>query len=189
MDVQQGLPKPPSLGKPSLFGLYKPNPGGGGWTRTSDKGLMSSWLWGSLLVVIGRLRPVFGGNKPKSAMSSYRRPGAVRREQREMDVKMDVWREHRASCLYPFVNCRPANSPSVWAPYWRPRFGGLASVPGCSSVCQVQGDTDLGSSFHSFPDGYWAVASRGGDMRDWPKIPRAWWPKIAQAHALQCWRV
>jgi hypothetical protein len=44
MDVEQGLPKPLSLGKPSSFGLYKPNSGGGGGIRTCDQGLMSSWL-------------------------------------------------------------------------------------------------------------------------------------------------
>jgi hypothetical protein len=42
MAVNQGLVGPLSGPKYPLFGLYKPNSGGGGWTRTSDKGLMSS---------------------------------------------------------------------------------------------------------------------------------------------------
>jgi hypothetical protein len=73
-----------------FFGLYEPNSGGGGWTRTSDKGLMSSWLSGSWLVGVVRSYPVFRGDKPKIAMSGCRRPGAAHREQSEMDVEMDV---------------------------------------------------------------------------------------------------
>src|SRR5205807_1459057 len=64
--------------------------GGGGGIRTCDQGLMSSWPWRSL--VFGAIRPcaVFGGNKPKVEVSGCPRPGAVCRERREMDVKMDV---------------------------------------------------------------------------------------------------
>jgi hypothetical protein len=47
---------------------------------------MSSWLLGLWVVGAIRLCPVFGGNKPKIEVSGYRRPGADRREQREMDV-------------------------------------------------------------------------------------------------------
>jgi hypothetical protein len=43
MDVQQGLLKPFQPSIPFNFGLYKPNSGGGGWVRTSDARLMSSW--------------------------------------------------------------------------------------------------------------------------------------------------
>jgi len=90
MDVQQGLPKAFSPGKPSIFGLYKPNLGGGGGIRTCDQGLMSSWLSGLWVVGVVRSCPVFGGNTPEFRASGCRRPGAVRREQRKMDVEMDV---------------------------------------------------------------------------------------------------
>jgi hypothetical protein len=42
MDVKQGLSKPFPLRNPSIFGLCKPNPGGGGGIRTCGQGLMSS---------------------------------------------------------------------------------------------------------------------------------------------------
>ena len=50
----KGLPEPFSLRKPSIFGLNKPDSGGGGWVRTSDTGLMSSWLPG--LSMAGAIR-------------------------------------------------------------------------------------------------------------------------------------
>ncbi len=52
----------------------------------------------------------------------------------------------------------------------------------CSSVCQVQGGRDLAVYFRPLPDGYWAVPLRGGGIKAWPKIPRAWWPKIAEEY-------
>src|SRR5947209_9320220 len=81
------LSAPFSLRKPLKFGLFKPIFGGGGGIRTCDQGLMSSWLFGSPLVTADRCRPVFGGNKPKAEVSGCRRPGAVCREQSEMDVE------------------------------------------------------------------------------------------------------
>jgi len=46
MDVWQGLPKTILLRKPFIFGLYKPNAGGGGGIRTCDQGLMSPFWHG-----------------------------------------------------------------------------------------------------------------------------------------------
>jgi hypothetical protein len=40
MAVNQGLVEPFSGPNRSLFGLYKPNSGGGGWVRTSDARLV-----------------------------------------------------------------------------------------------------------------------------------------------------
>ncbi len=65
MDVQQGLPKPLSLGKPLIFGSCKPNSRSGGWTRTSNKGLMSSWLSSLWVIAAIRSSPAFGENKPR----------------------------------------------------------------------------------------------------------------------------
>jgi hypothetical protein len=36
MVVEQGFPEPFSLRRPSIFGLHKPNSGGGGGIRTCD---------------------------------------------------------------------------------------------------------------------------------------------------------
>jgi hypothetical protein len=70
--------------------LHKPYFGGGGGIRTCDQGLMSSWLSGLRMVGVVRSYPVFGGIKPEIAVSGCGRPGAVFREQSEMDVEMDV---------------------------------------------------------------------------------------------------
>lgn len=48
---------------------------------------------------------------------------------------------------------------------WQIRFHGGASVPGCSSGCQVQDDTDLANYFRPRPDGYSALRLLGwGDV-------------------------
>jgi hypothetical protein len=39
----------------------------------------------------------------------------------------------------------------------------MGPVPPCSSVCQVQGDSDLAKYFRPLPDGYWAVPPIGRD--------------------------
>lgn len=54
---------------------------------------------------------------------------------------------------------------------------------GRSSVCQVQGERELATYFRPLPDGYWAVPPLGQGMNFYPKIPRAWWPKIADEYA------
>jgi hypothetical protein len=51
---------------------------------------MSSWLSGLWVVGVVRSCPVFGGIKPETTVSGCGRSGAVRREQSEMDVEMDV---------------------------------------------------------------------------------------------------
>jgi hypothetical protein len=94
------LANAPDVTEKKMFGYCSASPrflaclsqssGGGGGIRTCDQGLMSSWLWGSPSIVAGRSRPVFGRNKPKIEVNGCRRPGAVGREQREMDVEMDV---------------------------------------------------------------------------------------------------
>lgn len=59
------------------------------------------------------------------------------------------------------------------------------TLPGtvCSSVCQVQGERDLAHYFRPLPDGCWAVPPLGRGMNSYPKIPRAWWRKIAEEYA------
>jgi hypothetical protein len=51
---------------------------------------MSSWLLSLRLSGVIRPCPIFGGDKPKIKGSGSRRMGADDREQRLMDVKMDV---------------------------------------------------------------------------------------------------
>ena len=50
----------------------------------------------------------------------------------------------------------------------------------CSSDCQVQGERDLANYFRPLPDGYWPVPPLGRGMGSYPKIPRAWWLRIAE---------
>lgn len=33
------------------------------------------------------------------------------------------------------------------------------------------------------PDGYWAVPLTGEGIKSYPKIPRAWWPRLAEERA------
>jgi hypothetical protein len=63
---------------------------------------MSSWLPGLWVFAAIRSCPVFGRNKPKIELSGCRGPGAVRREQTEMDVKMDVQQGYRLRCTHLF---------------------------------------------------------------------------------------
>ncbi len=51
-----------------------------------EQRIMSSWPSGLWVAGVVRSRPVFGGSKPNVETSGCRRPGAVGREQREMDV-------------------------------------------------------------------------------------------------------
>jgi len=37
--------------------------------------------------------------------------------------------------------------------------------------------------FRPLPNGYWAVPPLGRGTNSYPKIPRAWWPKIADEYA------
>ena len=53
----------------------------------------------------------------------------------------------------------------------------------CSSVYQVQGERDLAACFHPIRNGYCAVLPLRRGMGSHPKIPRAWWPTIAQEYA------
>ena len=48
---------------------------------------------------------------------------------------------------------------------------------------QVQGGKERVDSFRPLPDGSWAVPLRGDGIRSYPKISRAWWPKIAEEYA------
>jgi hypothetical protein len=47
----------------------------------------------------------------------------------------------------------------------------------------VQGDKGVADYFRPLPDGYWAMSPLGPGMSSYPKIPRAWWPKIAEEYA------
>lgn len=53
----------------------------------------------------------------------------------------------------------------------------------CLSDCQVQGGADLANYFRPLLDGYWAVPPLGRGMNSYPKIPRAWWSRIAEEYA------
>jgi len=88
----------------SRFWLLRANFfGGGGGIRTCDQGLMSSWLPSLRLSGGVRLRPVSGGKTPSIEESGCRRTRTINREQRLMDVEMDV------EVVSPrTVTCRPS---------------------------------------------------------------------------------
>jgi hypothetical protein len=62
-------------------------------------------------------------------------------------------------------------------------IGGRTSAPGCSFVCQVQGERDLAHYFCPLPDDYWAMPPLGRGMGSYPTIRRAWWLGIVQEYA------
>jgi hypothetical protein len=42
---------------------------------------------------------------------------------------------------------------------------------------------DLAKYSGALPDGYWAMSPLGRGMNSYPKILRAWWPRIAEEYA------
>jgi len=99
----KGFPSPFCSGRRSRLACPSQGCGGGGGIRTCDQGLMSSWLPSLRLSGGVRLRPVSGGKTPSIEESGCRRTRTINREQRLMDVEMDV------EVVSPrTVTCRPS---------------------------------------------------------------------------------
>jgi len=169
MSVLQELAQPLVRPKHSVFGLYKSK----FWWRRRDSNLRpkSYEFWGLTFAETPR-SPYLASTSQKSGHPALGDlAGTV--------ADWAKWVHERVHVLALRVDLfgpLPAAGSSI-------RLAAIDAPHGCSSDCQVQGGKDLAAYFRPLPDGYWAAPLHSGGIKAWPKIPRAWWPKIAEEYA------